>query len=350
MIQASLLGFPRSGRTTLLRALGRGTEAAGDVLVVDLPDPRLDRLARLFKPRKVTPVRLTFSDPPVALGSLRGALPPAIAEADLLVLVIRAFSDPTVPHPRGPVDPWRDLADARAELVLWDLAIIERRLSRIAETWGKVSPAEREKLSREREVLERAREVLDQGGLLTAGKFDREEDRVLRNFQLLTRKPWLIVFNIDEGLIPEIGAVEERIAAEYGPDGGVAVAARLEAELSRLTPAEQAEFRAAYGLPEGGIDRLLWRALRRSGRILFYTYKGDELRAWDVPAGADAVAAAGAVHTDMARGFIRAEVVHFDDLTRVGSIAEARRQGLLRLEGRHYTVADGDVITFLFHV
>lgn len=350
MIQASLLGFPRSGRTTLFRALARGSEPAGDVLVVDLPDPRLDRLAELFRPRKVTPARATFTDPPVALGSLRGALPPELAEADLLVLVVRAFSDPAVPHPRGSVDPWRDLADARAELVLWDLAIVERRLDRIMETWGKVSTAEREKLSQERQALERAREVLDRGDLLGAVEFSRDEERTLRNFQLLTRKPWLIVFSIDEGLIPEVGAIEERIAGEYGPESGVAVAARLEAELNRLAPVEQAEFRAAYGLPEGGIERLLWRAFRRTGQILFYTYKGDELRAWPVPAGADAVTAAGTVHSDMARGFIRAEVVHFNDLVRVGSIAEARRQGLLRLEGRNYTVTDGDIITFLFHV
>ncbi len=350
MIQASLLGFAGSGRTTLFRALARGAEPAGNVLVVDLPDPRLSRLAELFRPRKVTPARLTFTDPPVSLGSLRGSLPPELAEADLLVLVIRAFADPAVPHPRGSVDPWRDLADARAELVLWDLGMVERRLGRIAETWGKVSPAEREVLAREREVLERARQVLDGGGLLEGAGFSREEDRILRNFQLLTRKPWLIAFNIDEKIISEVDSVEARIAADYGPESGVAVAARLELELSRLPPAEQAEFRAAYGLPEGSIDRLLWRAFRRGRRILFYTYKGDELRAWPVPAGADAVAAAGVVHTDMARGFIRAEVVHFDDLVRVGSIAEARRQGLLRLEGRGYTVTDGDVITFLFHV
>ncbi len=350
MIQASLLGFPGSGRTTLFRALGRGAEPRGNVLVVDLPDPRLERLAEIFRPRKVTSARLAFGDPPVALGSLRGSLPAEVAEADLLVLVIRAFSDPAVPHPRGSVDPWRDLADARAELVLWDLAILERRLQRIAEASGKVGGAEREALQREREVLERARQALEGGNLLGEVPFSREEERVLRNFQPLTRKPWLIVFNIDEGLIPEAEALEGRIAEAYGPDGGVAVAARLELELSRLPPAERAEFRAAYGLPEGGLDRLVWRAFRRSGRILFYTYKGDELRAWPVAAGADAVTAAGTVHTDMARGFIRAEVVHFEDLVRAGSIAEARRQGLVRLEGRNYTVVDGDVITFLFHV
>ncbi len=349
MIQACLLGFPGSGRTTLLRALGRGSEPAGNVLVVDLPDPRLVRLAEIFRPRKVTPARLTFVEPPVALGSMRGALPSEVIDADLLVLVIRAFADSAVPHPRGSVDPWRDLADARAELVLWDLALVERRLQRIAEAWGKVGGAEREALGREREALERARQALDGGTLLEKVDFSREEERILRNFQLLTRKPWLVVFNIDEGLIPEGEAIEERIAEAYGLDGGVAVAARLELELCRLPPAERAEFRAAYGLPEGALDRLVWRAFRRAGRVLFYTYKGDELRAWPIRAGADAVTAAETVHTDMARGFIRAEVVHFEDLVRAGSITEARRQGLLRLEGRNYTVTDGDVITFLFH-
>ena len=267
--------------------------------------------------------------------------------------MVRAFEDPSVPHIKGGVDSHRDSLSMEAELAFSDLAILERRTQRIQEQLKGARSHDRDILLKESSLLQRLKEGLEEDLQVRRQHLSREEEDALSTYQLLTAKPMLTVFNVGEAALPREAEMEEDLAGRYQHGPGVAattICAKLEMELSQLAPDDEREFRESMGLQESGIGRVIVASYDLLSLVSFFTYVSKEARAWAVPAGIPAVKAAGHIHSDMERGFIRAEVTAFDDLAQRGSMAQCRRQGLLRLEGKNYPVKDGDVITFLFNV
>jgi ribosome-binding ATPase len=365
-MQIAILGLPASGKTTVFNTLTRGHAETGGyggmtlhVGVVKVPDERLDRLADLFHPKKVVQADVTYVDLPAPPASTEGhvgteELPAEhlarLRESDALLHVVRAFEDPAVPHPSGSVDPARDLEALDLELVLADLAILDRRLERLATTGRHGSPAEREANEREEAILRRLKVELEAGRPIRDAGLGADEAKAVRGFRFLSEKPVLVLLNVGEADLPKAAERVATIEAGYRHAQTVVVAlsARIEMELGELEPDEAAMFMTELGIAELGLARVIHASYALLGLISFLTAGPDEVRAWPVPDGSTAVDAAAAIHTDLAKGFIRAEVVPYDDLLALGTTAEARRHGKLRSEGRTYLVRDGDVIEILF--
>lgn len=371
MLTSAITGLPYVGKTTLFDLLTgahaptgafAGAEAATNVGVAHVPDPRLDRLAELWRPRKVTHAEITFRDlalPPHAEerhGPGEAMTAKKLAElrtADALVHVVRTFRDPSVPHVGGSIDPQRDLVTLELELLLADHAVVERRLARLEPELRGAKGPERETKEREKAVLERALPALAAETPLRDLDLDPDESRIVRGFRFLTLMPQLVVANLDEADVARAEAIVaplQAVAGRHRSTSVVAVCAKLEAEIAELPPDEAAAFRADAGIREPALERVLRAMYDLLGLVTFFTGGDEEVRAWTVPKGTPAQQAAGAVHSDMERGFIRAEVIRWDDLLRCGSEAAAKRQGLVRIEGRTYEVRDGDTIKVLFHV
>jgi GTP-binding protein YchF len=364
-MELGIVGLPGSGKTTLFNSLTRGraqvhafgqTAPEPNVGVVKVPDPRLHGLEALVHPKKAIPAEVKYVD--VAIhregggrrdevgGQLRGYL----SSADALMYVVRAFADDAVPHIKGSVDPARDIGMINLEFTLSDLAIAERRLARVGDSLKGAKQQEREALHHEEALLHRVKAVLEEEQPLRHQTLAPDEARLLENYQFLTAKPMLAILNIGEPQLPQASALEQAIALAHPGLKVAAVCAKLEMELSQLSQADAADFRSALGSAQGAVDRIIRLSYEVLGLISFFTVASAELRAWTVPEGTAAQKAAGRIHSDMERGFIRAEVVSYADLVASGGLAEARKKGLLRLEGKTYAVRDGDVITFLFSV
>ena len=357
-MEIGIVGLPNSGKTTIFNALTRGQAettayASGRVevhtAVVNVPDPRVDMLARLFNPRKVTYAQVTYNDI-AGLAAERGAFSPQllnlIAPNTALLHVVRCFQNPAVPHPLGSVEPARDVQLLEEEFILSDLAIVEGRLERLAKQKGKGTPKERELMAREEALLLRLQGVLNEGRPLRAVALEPEEERLIRGYTFLSLKPQLVVFNLDDdGEDPS-----EELTPRWPRTMGLGLRGRLEMELAQMDPEEAQEFLAMFDIEEPGLSRVLRASYELLGLISFFTVSEKEVRAWTIPRGSTALQAADAIHSDMARGFIRAEVIRWDELVRVGSLAEARKQGLLRLEGKEYIVQDGEVVHIRFNV
>jgi ribosome-binding ATPase len=359
MLRAALIGFPATGKTTLfqlmtaVREAGRAAHGRGEVQigVSKVPDARLDTLTAMFKPKKHVPATVEFAD--LAAGGGAQALVDVAAykNADALVHVVRAFRDEAVPHVKETIDPARDAQAMEDELILADLGVAERRLERIDKDLRKSRSAELEK---ERELMARCREALEGGTPLRALNLAGDDLKRLRGFQLLSAKPLLVVINLDEADVSDIGASVERAAEKTGLTAflsraatrAVAVCAKIELEIAELDASDAAQFLADLGLTESGLDRVIRATYDLLGYMSFFTVGDDECRAWSIPRGTAAQAAAGEIHTDIARGFIRAEVVPYDALIARGSLAACRDHGEMRLEGKEYSVADGDIINF----
>ncbi len=365
-VQLVLIGLPQSGKTTVFNALTGAQAATGtfsgaedepNLATVKVPDPRLDVLTRMFQPRRTVPAEIQYWDVAgLAKGvherGLGGRLLGYLQQASALVHVVRAFDDPAVPHPEGSVDPLRDIATLDMELLFVDLAMVDKRLQRIRAMIPKLRGAEREAHEREGAVLERLHRALSDGIPIRAVELEPDEEKLLRGFGFLTQKPLLILLNVGDDRLHQ---VEDLLAAasERASGPGVAVEAlpgKLEAELAQLSPEDAAIFMRELGIEEPARNRVIRTSYRLLGLISFFTVGADEVRAWTIRRGATAVEAAGAIHSDLAQGFIRAEVVHYDDLVRAGGLAEARKLGALRLEGRNYVVEDGDIVHILFNV
>jgi GTP-binding protein YchF len=362
MLRAALIGFPSTGKTTLFqlmtavreptRAHGRGEAAIG---VSRVPDDRLDRLTAMYNPRKRVPATVEFAD--IAAGGSGGAQAlldvAAYRAADALVHVVRTFQDETVPHVSGAVDPARDAQAMEDELILADLGVAERRLERIEKDLKKNRSPE---LERERDLMVRCREALENGTPLRTLGLAGDDLKRLRGFQLLSAKPLLVVINMDEAEMSRTGADVDRAAdltglAAFLSRGGVravALCARIELEIAELEPADAAAFLADLGLTESGLARVIRASYDLLGYMSFFTVGEDECRAWSIPRGTIAQEAAGEIHSDIARGFIRAEVVAYEALVARGSMAACRDHGEVRLEGKDYVVQDGDIINFRF--
>jgi ribosome-binding ATPase len=367
MLRAALIGFSSSGKTTLFQLMtsvrdsARGATGKGETVVgiSKVPDARLDRLTAMFNPRKRVAATVEFSDMAVA-GQTAGAQTlvdvAAYKNADALVHVLRAFDDPAVPHPSGSVDPARDAQAMEDELILADLGVAERRLERLEKDLKKSKTAD---LERERDVLTQCRAALEDGRPLRALELKGEDLKRLRGFQFLSAKPLLIVINLDESRLGEGGAAATETGRAADAAGltaflsragtaAVAVCAKIELEIGQLDATDAAAFLADLGLKESGLDRVIRASYDLLGYISFFTVGEDECRAWSIPRGTSAQLAAGEIHSDIARGFIRAEVVAYEPLISRGSMAICREHGEVRLEGKEYVVQDGDIINFRF--
>lgn len=346
-----ITGLPGAGKTTVFRALTRAVPQQQRA-VVKVPDARLEPLAAMFHPKAVKTAEIQYVDGGSVTKGKEGSASTALGElrtVDALLLVVGAFDAATVD---GVV---ADLASIESELMLSDLLVVERRAERLEKEvrMGAGAPGEHQQKTREFEVLQRARAALDGGEPLRRLRLDPEEAAVVRNFGFLSLKPALLVANVDDDL--EAG---NQLVAEAEAEGRVsgswaealAIAGRLEMELAELDPAEAQEFMAAMGIAELCADRVIQASYRALDLLSFLTVGPDEVRAWSLRRGSTALDAAAAIHSDLARGFIRAEVVPFEDLVETGSLTEARHRGKLRSEGKSYVVQDGDVIHVLFNV
>jgi GTP-binding protein YchF len=365
-MQIAIVGLAGSGKTTVFNTLTRGHAETGgyggvtlNVGVVKVPDERLDRLAEIFKPKKVVQADVTYVDLPAPPASSEGrvgteGLPAEhlarLRDSDALLHVVRAFEDPSNPHPSGNVDPARDLEQLDLEFLLADLAMAERRLERLKGSGRHGTQAEREAAEREEVVVRRIHAGLEAGTPIRDLGLDADESKAIRGFRFLTEKPVLVLLNIGEqdiGRAPELVA---SVAAGYQHQHAMvdALSAKIEMELGELDADEAAVFMEELGLRESSLGRVIALSYRLLGLISFLTAGPDEVRAWPIPDGSSAVDAAGAIHSDLAKGFIRAETVGYEDLLTLGSTAEARKAGRLRSEGKTYKVRDGDVLEILF--
>ena len=360
-MKIAIIGLPNSGKTTVFNALTRGTvETAAyssgqlepNLATVKVPDPRLGVLARMFNPKKVTPADVQYVD----MGGLSsgagqsGGLPPAllnyIGGADALLHVARDFVDEAVPHPEGRVDLARDVAAVDLELAFSDLGLIERRLAKLNAEIGKMSSKDRELRIAERDLLARLQGELEAERPIRDVELSEEEERILRGYQFLTAKPLLLVVNIGEERIKNPPGFEY----PHRYSGVVAICGKVEAELAQLDDEDAQAFMEDLGISEAARDRVIAVSYELLGLMSFLTTGPDEVRAWTIRRNTPAVEAAGAIHSDIQRGFIRAEIVAYDDLIKAGGMNEAKKAGTVRLEGKTYIVKDGDVCHFLFNV
>lgn len=355
-LTCGIIGLPLVGKTTLFNLLTWSqvdtSTFAGklktNVRTAPIPDPRLDFLASLYRPRKVTPATLEVIDVPGFTPGAGASFLAAVREVDALIHVVRAFQREDVPHVAGEVNPVRDLDIVNAELILADLDLVETRLERIAS-----SKKIKGELLAEQKALKHCKSILEEERPLIEAALTEEEWKALRHIEFLTTKPMIIVVNIDEGQLKK-GDYEGRTEVEaYASARGLPIltlCAELEAEIAKLDPADREAFLKEMDIGEPGIHRLARAIYRRLGLISFLTVGEEEVKAWTIREGTRAKEAAGKVHSDMERGFIRAEVVKFEDLLACGTMAKAREKGLVRLEGKDYVVADGDIINFRFNV
>ena len=361
-MKIAIIGLPNCGKTTVFNALTRQTvETAAfssgklepNIAAVKVPDPRLQALAQIYKPRKVTAAEVQYVD----VGGFKGGetrdkeLSPEllsyIGTADALLHVVRAFEHDDVPHPLGSVDPERDLAQVELELIFSDLMIIERRLERLQKEIKKFSGQERELRAVECDLLSRLKSALEEEKPIRDIELTPQEEKLLRGYTFLSMKPVLVVVNIGEDQISQPCPLEELSSAKRRV---VPLSAKIEAEMAQLDEGDAKEFMESLGIQEPARDRVIAASYALLGYISFLSVGEDEVRAWTIRKGTVAVEAGGVIHSDIQRGFIRAEVVTFEDLVQAGNMASAKKQGRVRLEGKNYVLQDGDVSHFLFNV
>ncbi|HEX9755238.1 MAG TPA: redox-regulated ATPase YchF [Gemmatimonadales bacterium] len=365
MLRLGIVGLPNVGKSTLFNALTSARALVANYPfatiepntgVVEVPDPRLDAIAALVKPHRVVPATVEFVD---IAGLVRGASQGEglgnqflahIREVDAVVHVVRCFEDPDVQHVMGPVDPLRDREVVNLELGLADLSLVERRIERVRRAAHAGDPEARTELG----LLERLRDVLGAGRPARAVQASADERSIYRNLNLLTSKRELYAANVREDELAignrHVEALQAAIAHDEEPAEVVVFSAKVEMELAELSPADRLPFLESLGIHQSGLDRLAHAAYHLLGLRSFFTVGEKEARAWTIHAGETAPTAAGEVHSDFERGFIRAETVDWDEFVRAGGWKQARELGLIRSEGRDYVVRDGDLILFRFNI
>ncbi len=354
-MRLGIIGLPQSGKTTLYNALTRGTQPTGmstgkievHTAVVDVPDPRVDTLSGMFNPKKTIYAKVTYADIAGLDGSagktgISGTLLNQLTQMDGFIHVVRVFDDENVPHPNGSIDPMRDINAMDSEFILNDLISVERKLEKLAEERKKGAGRDKGTIDREIELFNRLNDALGEENPLRNLDLTEDEIKILSGFGFLSLKPMLIVLNLSEGQkAPEI-------AYPHKHSQVVALQGKLEMDISQLPPEEMEMFLQEYGIEEPSLNRMIRLSYDLLGLQSFFTVGPDECRAWTVERGATAPVAAGVIHSDLQKGFIRAEVVHYNDLTTLGSMNEAKTRGKLRLEGKEYIVKDGDILNIRF--
>ena len=354
-MRLGIIGLPQSGKTTVFNALTRGdlpiTTSGGrfevHTAVVDVPDERVERLSALFKPEKTIHAKVTYAD--IAgleggAGAISGALLNQLTQMDGLLHVVRCFENASVPHPAGSVDPGRDIAAMDGELLINDLIAVERKLERLAEERKKGGGREKAVIEREIVLFERFKEVLGREQPLREVEISAEDEKSLSGFGFLTRKPLLTLLNLGEGQpLPPVDDPRPHTAL-------VPLQGKLEMELAQLAPEDAQVFMEEYGIHELGLSRVIRSSYELLGLQSFFTVGPDEVRAWTVRRGASAFEAAGEIHSYLQKGFIRAEVVAYDELVALGGLNEAKTKGRLRLEGKEYIVHDGEIVHIRFNI
>jgi GTP-binding protein YchF len=355
-MKTGIIGLPQVGKTSLFKILTKAKLEAGGysnpreahVGVAKVPDERLDKLAALYNPKKLVHASVEYVDV-AAIGAealKETAFTASLREVDALAHVIRAFDDSAIPHV-GPIDPVRDIKNVDFDLMVSDLGQVEKRLERLEKDMKKQKTAEIEK---EFDLIKRAKAHLETEKPLREMEMSAEDKKRVRGFMFLSEKPILYVLNVNES--SELGRDLENAVQKFGlteiasrPNAGAtAICGKVEAELAEMSDAEAAEFLASYGLKESGLTRLIRKTYELLGMISFFTVGEDECRAWTVERNSRAQSAAGAIHSDLEKHFIRAETIHWDTLLEAGSEANAKARGILRLEGKDYVVKDGDVM------
>jgi hypothetical protein len=353
-MKTGIIGLPQVGKTSLFKILtkakveGRGHSREAHLGIAKVPDDRLDKLAALYNPKKTIYATVEYADV-AAIGQealKETSLLTNLRNVDALIHVLRAFEDESIPHV-GEIDPLRDIKNVEFDLIVSDLTQIEKRLERLQKDLKKMRTPDLEK---ENALLLRAKEALEQEKPLRELDMSDEEKKLIRGFMFLSQKPILYTLNLSEsttlGEDLEAAAAKNKIEeAAVRPNAGVAAfCGKVEAELAEMDDEEAAEFLGSYGLTESGLRRMIRKSYELLGLISFFTVGEDECRAWTVPVNSRAQEAAGAIHSDLEKHFIRAETIHWDTLLTAGSEAAARAQGTLRLEGKDYPVQDGDVM------
>jgi GTP-binding protein YchF len=365
-MRLGIIGLPQSGKTTIFNALTRGNQPTAmnggrfevHTAVVDVPDLRLDRLVEMFRPQKTTYAKVTYADIAGLDGGsgdngnnngngkhgLSGPLLNQLSQMDGFVHVVRCFENASVPHVAGNVDPLRDIGILDDELLLNDLIGVERKLERLVEEGHKGNGRDKTQVERERVLFEKLKAVLVEGAPLRDLILSKEEEKVLSGFGFLTRKPVLLVLNLSDGQTPP------RVEYRHARSAVVALQGKLEMELAQLDRAEAQIFMQEFSIQELGLQRVIRLSYDLLDLQSFFTVGEDEVRAWTVQRGASAVEAAAVIHTDLQKGFIRAEVVGYEDLISLGGMVEARTKGRLRLEGKEYAVQDGEIMHVRFNL
>jgi GTP-binding protein YchF len=366
-MQIAIVGLARSGKTTVFNSLTKGDAETGgfggltvNTGVVKVPDERLERLTTLFKPKKEVPADVTYVDLPAPATAAEGephADIPAdqlarLRNADALLHVVRVFENDAVPHPLLSLDPARDVEQLELEFTLADLSVVEKRLEKLKNSGRSGTAAEKEANDREQIVLDRILPALMDGRPIRDLELHADDSLRIRGFRFLTEKPVLVLLNVGEGELAGADQMASDLEAsiDHAMTSVAQLSARIEMEIGELDDEEAQIFRDDLGLEGSSMERVIQASYRLLGLISFFTAGEDETRAWTVQRGASAVDAAGTIHSDLARGFIRAEVIDWEELLALGSMAGAKKQGKLRSEGKTYEVQDGDVIEILFNV
>ncbi|MBN1857045.1 MAG: redox-regulated ATPase YchF [Dehalococcoidia bacterium] len=363
-MKIAIVGLRHCGKTTLFNAITGGVAEVGsyssslkpNIGVRKVTDSRLDVLARLTKSARIVPAEVNITDVAYMAKETqdKSGLPPEVlgylTTAEALLQVIRYFEDDSVPHPLQSVDPLRDIASFDMELAFSDLGIIERRLQRLSDQIKSARTLDRPPLQAEEALLNEIKVNLENDVPIRQQTFTHDQKKILSSYQFLTAKPILLVANLGEDQIGRAGEIEAELQNLYPQFTILSMCAKLEMELLELSDEDAAEFRSALGATAGSVERVVTACLSSLGLISFLTTGPDETRAWTIQRGTLAPHAAGKVHSDIEKGFIRAEVITYDDFAECQNEHEARKRGLLRLEGKDYVVQDGDVVNFLFNV
>jgi GTP-binding protein YchF len=355
-MRLGIIGLPQSGKTTIFNLLTGGNQpvvTSGGrfevhTAVIDVPDERLEQVAVLSKPDKLIFAKITFADiaglGSSAGGDFSGPLLNQLTQMDGFLHVVRCFEDPNVPHLSGSVDPQRDTAMMEAELLLNDLIAVERKLERLADERRKGGGREKTQIEQEAELFKRLQTALSEEIPLRDIKFTADEERLSAGYGLLTRKPILILLNLgDEQKCPDIEYLHFRSEI-------TSVNGKLEMEIAQLPPDEAQVFLEEYGISQSGMERIIHSSYDLLDQISFFTIGEDEVRAWTISKGGTAHEAAGMIHSDIYKGFIRAEIIAWQELVELGGLSEARSKGKLRLEGKDYLLQDGEVMQVRFNL
>lgn len=363
-LDVGIIGLEMSGRTTIFNCLTSMEAGSGrsrqeeHIGIARVPDSRVDRLKEMFKSRKAVYGEVKYIDLGASIKNaakdftLSGKLLSSLGATDALLCVVRAFKDEAVPHPQASIDPARDIEAMELELAFSDMAVIERRLEKLSAQIKSSRTAERPALEGEAAFLENIKAGLEAGAPLRRQALDEEDLKKISGYQFLSLKPMLTVLNIGEDELGQARQMEEQLNLRFGDKSHliVALAGKLEMELAGLDDESRQAFLDDFQIEEPGLNKVIRASFDLLGLISFLTTGEDESRAWPIPRNTSAPQAAGRIHSDIERGFIRAEVVHYDDLVRLGGYAGARKEGVFRVEGKNYIVQDGDVINFLFNV